>query len=581
MIDFLIKSTLSLVVLLAVYHLALEKEKMHQFNRFYLLFSMLFSFAIPFITIEVIQEVAQHEATQNTISMEGSSVNVLEESTNYWLIAAWSLYGLVTLTLLFRFILNVSKLNAKTKSNPTIDYKKAKLVLLQEETLPYTFLNSIFINKTDYHHRKIEAELFTHELIHVSQKHTLDILFIETLKVIFWFNPIFVFYKKAIQLNHEFLADEKVVKSHNNIPFYQNLLLSKANANPTYYLASNLNYSVTKKRLIMMTKTTSTSRTVLKKLVLIPVLTGLTFLVCVETVAQEKTPSTPKKTIQSESSKDKRRDTYYAGVQIIVKDPNKKILIDKKYEELTLAEKTRYLSYIPSANAKKTPTEKEFQSWKNEKDFAIWFDGKNIPNSKLDQYTTKDIAYFSVSFIYKNARTKQHPQLHQLSLYSPAYFDKNLKDSHLKFSGKKITIILNKKKNTETINKISNKKDKTQPVRIKTDDQKENKIHNTASVNEKPNFPGGMENFFKFVAANFKIPQTPDDVKLKGKVYVTFIVEVDGSLNDFKILRDISYGTGEEAVRVLKLSPKWTPGKVNGEAVRTMYSVPITIQSKI
>jgi beta-lactamase regulating signal transducer with metallopeptidase domain len=85
-------------------------------------------------------------------------------------------------------------------------------------------------------------------------KHSLDILLIETLKVLFWFNPIFIFYKKAIQLNHEFLADEKVVKSHNDVPFYQNLLISKANANPTYYLASNLNYSVTKKRLIMMTK---------------------------------------------------------------------------------------------------------------------------------------------------------------------------------------------------------------------------------------------------------------------------------------------------------------------------------------
>jgi beta-lactamase regulating signal transducer with metallopeptidase domain len=49
-------------------------------------------------------------------------------------------------------------------------------------------------------------------------------LFIETLKALFWFNPIFIFYKRAIQLNHEFLADEKVVKSHNDVPFYQNLL---------------------------------------------------------------------------------------------------------------------------------------------------------------------------------------------------------------------------------------------------------------------------------------------------------------------------------------------------------------------
>jgi beta-lactamase regulating signal transducer with metallopeptidase domain len=278
MTDFLIKSTLSLAVLLVVYHLALEKEKMHQFNRFYLLFGLLFSLFIPFITIEIIQEISHQETTSSIIPMKGgTSMPIIEDSINYWLIAAWVLYGLITLALLSRFVLNIWKLNARTQSNPIIDYKNAKLVLLQEKTLPYTFLNHIFINETDYHNRKIEAELYTHELTHVNQKHSLDILFIEMLKVLFWFNPIFVFYKKAIQLNHEFLADQKVVNSHNNVPFYQNLLLSKVNANPTYYLASNLNYSVTKKRLIMMTKTASKSRAILKKGILIPLLTALVF----------------------------------------------------------------------------------------------------------------------------------------------------------------------------------------------------------------------------------------------------------------------------------------------------------------
>lgn len=485
MIDFLIKSTLSLVVLLAVYHLALEKEKMHHFNRFYLLFSLLFSFSIPFITIEVIQEVSSPEASQNIISMEGSNVTVLENSINYWLIAAWSLYGLLTLVLLLRFVLNIIKLSSKAKSNPAINYKMAKLVLLQEDTLPYTFMNTIFINETDYHHRKIEAELYTHELIHVSQRHTLDILFIETLKVIFWFNPIFVFYKKAIQLNHEFLADEKVIKSHNNVPFYQNLLLSKANANPTYYLASNLNYSVTKKRLIMMTKTTSASRTVLKKLVLIPVFTGLTFLVCTETVAQE-TKTTKK---QEPSKTSSLFEDYYNNTSFIIKDEKGKVTTQKKYKELTPIEKKA----IPSFLSKKEP----------------------LPTPEELLATLK----------------KGGPTTIEIDLYDT----------------------------------------KNQKVK-----KAEGEIHNVSELTENPSYPEGIENFYKFIALNYK---APTEANLKGKVYVTFIVEVDGSLNDFKILRDIGYGTGEEAVRVLKLSPKWNPGKVNGEAVRTMYSLPITIQS--
>ncbi len=157
------------------------------------------------------------------------------------------------------------EINFKIKSNPIVKYKNANLVLVDEKTLPHTFLNSIFINFDDYNNRNIEDELYTHELVHVTQKHTLDILFIEFLKVIFWFNPLFILYKKAIQLNHEFLADEEIVKTYNNVPFYQNLLLQKSSEQQTIYLASNLNYLVTKKRLIMMTKSTSQKIAVLEK----------------------------------------------------------------------------------------------------------------------------------------------------------------------------------------------------------------------------------------------------------------------------------------------------------------------------
>ena len=230
-----------------------------------------------------------------------------------------------------------------------------------------------------------------------------------------------------------------------------------------------------------------------------------------------------------------------------------------------MAEKKRFLFYVPSPILKKTPTEKEFNDWKNEKDFAIWLDGKNIPNSELDRYTTKDIVYYSGSFVYKNARTKKHPQLHQFSLYTLQYFDKNLKDSHLKFSGKELRMIL-----------MNEKTEKAQPVETKTTRIQDNEIYSLAKVSEIPTFPGGIEKFYQFVGANYKAPEQPN---LKGKVYITFIVEKDGSLSEIKSVRDIGFGTGEEAIRVLKLSPKWTPGKIDGNPVKVLYSLPITIQS--
>lgn len=104
----------------------------------------------------------------------------------------------------------------------------------------------------------------------------------------------------------------------------------------------------------------------------------------------------------------------------------------------------------------------------------------------------------------------------------------------------------------------------------------DNQIYNTAGIEVKPDFPGGINKFYKFVGDNY---QTPEEDGLKGKVYVTFVVEKDGSLTDIKVIRDIGYGTGKEAIRVLKKSPRWTPGVQNGKPVRVLYSLPITIQS--
>ena len=426
MTDFLIKSTITLFVLLAVYYLFLEKEKIHAFNRFYLLFSLVFSIVIPFITIEVIQEIAQPTVkTGNIQILQGSGV-ILEE-TNYLAIGLWSLYAVVTFALTIRFFSNINTISTKMKSNTAIDYKKAKLVLVPEKTLPHTFLNTIFINETEYNNREIEAELYTHELTHVTQKHTLDILFIEILKTIFWFNPVFIFYKKAIQLNHEFLADEKVVTSYNNVPFYQSLLLSKASENPTFYLASNLNYLITKKRLLMMTKTTSSSKSIAKKIILIPLFTGLILFLCVQTIAQPAND-----TDKSSLSEDKKRDAYYEDVRLIVRDNRKKVLLNKKYNDLTLNEKRSYIGNAPAEIKKKTPTKKEFEAWINDTKFSGILDGKKINNIDLKKYNANYIArysrYYNPTF---NGKSIENDLNHYL-LFSNSYFEKHLKDKDKK-----------------------------------------------------------------------------------------------------------------------------------------------------
>lgn len=92
------------------------------------------------------------------------------------------------------------------------------------------------------------------------------------------------------------------------------------------------------------------------------------------------------------------------------------------------------------------------------------------------------------------------------------------------------------------------------------------------SIETKPEFSGGIH---RFIAQNYKIPKV---VGLVGKVFVTFVVDIDGSLVDIKVLRDIGYGTGEEAIRVLNICPKWTPGIKDGKPVKCTYTLPIMIK---
>lgn len=472
MIDFLLKSTISLTAFLCFFHLVLEREKMHPFNRFYLLFSIVISLIIPFLSFEIIKiiPVVQNIDTINIetfpttfeeIPIRKSAIP-LQEATNYIPYLLWSLYGIVSFLLLIRFSKNCSKLISKSKTNPIVKYKNANLILVGEKTLPHTFLNSIFINFDDYNNRNIEDELYTHELVHVTQKHTLDILFIEFLKVIFWFNPVFIFYKKAIQLNHEFLADEEIVKTYNNVPFYQNLLLQKSSEQQTIYLASNLNYLVTKKRLIMMTKSTSQKIAVLKKIAIVPVLAGLIYFFCIEVVAQEKIINTNSEIKSSDiTDKDKIRDSYYSGVYVKINDEKANRKSVTLYENLSLQDKRKYLDYIPEMMIENEIPEPLFEKMKT-KNMAVWINGKVITKEEIKKHNRTDFSYYTYSFVHKNARSKRFPQEYQYSLYTKKFFDENLKNSHLHFSGDTIKIgyvsyksaiknVIAKKLNADTI----------------------------------------------------------------------------------------------------------------------------------
>jgi len=142
----------------------------------------------------------------------------------------------------------------------------------------------------------------------------------------------------------------------------------------------------------------------------------------------------------------------------------------------------------------------------------------------------------------------------------------------------KIKEIVEKKTGAETIEGDPNAPLTVEPVGNGPSNvvEEDNSIHNMAGIEVKPDFPGGLPKFYAYIMNNYKIP---DEDGLNGNVFVTFVVEKDGRLTDIKVLRDIGFGTGKEAIRVLNNSPRWNPGEQNGKKVRVQYSLPIKIKS--
>lgn len=444
-------------VLLGVYYLLLQRENLYRFNRFYLLFSMVFSLALPFITIEVYKEMPAEVIPQHvmpaTISQPVQQlpafvmVVATADTTNYLLVTVWAVYGLLVVVFAIRFVVIISQFKKRISRNAVIPYKEARLVPDAATVLPHTFLSYIFLNKAAYENNEVEDELYEHELAHVQQKHTLDILFTELLKTVFWFNPLLYLYKKAIQLNHEFLADEQAAASAKDIASYQKLVLEKAafGANGMAF-SSNFNFSITKKRLIMMTKKTNKARGWLLKVAVLPVLGSTIYLLCTKTVAQVREVNTKNETSKNVtvskqpgnvntivqqvenniilSDQDKKRDAYFSGIKVNIMNMKEDIQINKPYEELTLAEKRKYLSEFPVQTQKKEVTEKLFEDLKDKNKYAVWVDYKNVDNKELGRYKASDFSGYFGSFVHKNARTKQHPQLYQYTLVTNGYFDK-------------------------------------------------------------------------------------------------------------------------------------------------------------
>ena len=201
---YILKSGICLAIFYGFYKLVLEKESFHVFKRTYLLGSTVLAFIIPLITFTEYIEVIPQE---NPLFIPEFTIrnNIIEnEPINYTPYILWSIYSLGVLLFSLKFFKNLIELIIKVRRNPKFKNHSFINVLLQDPVIPHTFFNYIFLNKQKFETHQIPKEVLLHEQTHAKQKHSLDVLFIEILQIMLWFNPFIYFIKQSIKLNHEF-----------------------------------------------------------------------------------------------------------------------------------------------------------------------------------------------------------------------------------------------------------------------------------------------------------------------------------------------------------------------------------------
>ncbi len=334
MVDYLLKSGACLTVFYLFYVLFLEKENMHVHKRIYLIATLLIAFAIPFVTftsyVEVVEVIQPIIASQNTIEIP--IINE-PETVSYTTEILWSVYGLGVLLFGFKFVKNLNEIIQKIRINPNQKEDDTVSVLLKEDIVPHTFFSYIFYNKQKYITHQIPKEVVLHEQTHAKQKHSLDVLFIEFLQVLFWFNPILYLINKAMKLNHEFLADQAVITNGIQTQNYQKTLLAYSSHAYQLPLANAINYSSIKKRFTVMKTHTSKKKIWFKSIILLPVLALLLFSFSTK-IQQDK--ATPKQVAEYNKLAKKYNEQPKNNRIIKLKDINR---LEYLYNLMTPAQK--------------------------------------------------------------------------------------------------------------------------------------------------------------------------------------------------------------------------------------------------
>jgi beta-lactamase regulating signal transducer with metallopeptidase domain len=288
LVNYLFESSLCLILFAATYKLLISNLTHFTWTRFYILASLILSLVLPFIIIPIQWSTKIISTTPFTNSLlthaKQTVTKVVETNTHQIQISSgisslqiilYTVFAIYLIGIVFRtflFAKNLTNIYGFIKKNSKIKENNYWLVNITNQVPAYSFFNYIFINNNYKNLSSEELNIIkNHETVHVKQYHTFDILFIELVGILLWFNPIVGYLKRNLQEIHEYIVDEIITRNNKNKKAYAELLLNLASESTGFSLAASFTGEYVKRRITMLVQPRSSYKQKYKFIILIPI----------------------------------------------------------------------------------------------------------------------------------------------------------------------------------------------------------------------------------------------------------------------------------------------------------------------
>lgn len=553
--QYLLLVNIYLVLFYVFYVLLLRKETFFQLNRIYLVTAALLSFFIPVIQADWVQNLFITQQVKYTIY----SMPVMDYHFKPIDDRHISMGEILTILYLSGILILSAKLTWQL-------FKLKEVISRPQADVPYSFFKTVKLNDSNADNAVIEA----HEQVHAQQWHSADVLLIELVMIINWFNPVVYLYRFAIKHIHEYIADRQAVQAGTSKADYALLLLTQTFNAPAHRLVNPFfNHSLLKQRIFMLQKNKSHRISLIKYGLSAPLFI-LMLILSSATINNSKTVTA----INSKAEELFVLPASKVDLSVILPDnkdqfadndknngqdtTNKKSKVFKEVEQLPeFPGGVEAFGKFLSTNIRypKDAREKKIQG-RDICSFIVEEDG-SLSDIKVVKGVSPDIDKESVRVLKLSPKWKAGKQNNKkVRVQYAVPISYTLADDGKKSSQSKVEGIA-------TPDKV---------VGVSGPDK--NGVYR--AVEQLPAFPGGIEALGKFLGSNIKYPKAAREKGIEGRVICSFIVEPSGSLSNITVVKGVSPDMDEESVRVLKLSPKWIPGMEHGEKVRVQYAIPIS-----